>query len=579
MSGASAAGGMAMTGGTTAIGGATTVVGTSPAGGIANVGGAAAAGGSASTGGASSVGVSLSTGGATAVGSATTGGIASTGGASTVGGSPSTGGATAIGGVTTAAGTSSTGGSVSTGATTAVGGASSAGGTDAAGGSDASGGANTTGGTPPHTGTIGQKCSENGYCQSDHCVDGVCCESDCAEQCKVCNLEGQPGHCVAKTCPATQGCNINTDGKCGPLVYTQVAVSDTFTCAVVSDGTVRCWGSNLYGQLGLAGTGDRGVPFLVPGRQNVRSVATGYGFTCTLLWTGQVDCWGVNFHGTLGCDSPAASDIGPLCTPYPSGSKVSELIAGGELPCARLEDGTVQCWGRNEYGQVGNGTNGHAFQPSTVINVANATAIASGVWRACAVIDNKTVKCWGNNVEGNLGNCTNENSDVGVPVYGIDGISSTAASVSLSSDHTCVLMGDASIRCFGMDDAGQLGDGGGGQSWCPVISMYPTTPALSINVGDYFTCAQVGDDSVQCWGSGDHGELGDGFFGGSTSPVTVALPDGVSIVSLATKYSHVCALSSAGRLWCWGWNANGQLGIGNNNDSAMPMEVAPPSNN
>ena len=377
-------------------------------------------------------------------------------------------------------------------------------------------------------------------------------------------------------CLSPMVCNINTDGDCGPAVYTQVDVADTHTCAVVSDGTLRCWGGNGLGQLGPATTGNHLVPFQIPDQQGVRSVATGWGNTCVLLWSGQVNCWGYNVNGSLGCFAPVASNNGPLCTPFTAGSTVEEIIAGAERGCARLANGTVQCWGRNDHYDLGDGTKTTSFSPVVALGIADATAIATGLWQACAVIADGTAKCWGANERGQLGNGTLAANPVATLVYGIDGIASRVVSVSPTEDHSCVLLADASVRCFGENLYGGLGDGKTVTTTVAVTSQFPKT-AIAVASGAKSTCAIIGGASVQCVGYGALGQLGNGTFAQSLTPVTVVLPEAVSVKSLAARYNHVCVLSDEGRLWCWGANSAGQLGNGATANSNVPVEVAAPS--
>ena len=420
------------------------------------------------------------------------------------------------------------------------------------GGADATGGVLSTGGVPSTGGSPGS----GGTTQAlPDAATGTCAaNSDCA---------------------SPMVCNVNTDGNCGPAIYTQVDVADTNTCAVVSDGTLRCWGGNAQGQLGPASTVNHLVPFLIPDQKAVRSVATGWAFTCVLLRSGQVNCWGYNVNGELGCFAPVTSNNGPLCTPFAAGSPVEQIVAGAERACARLADGTAQCWGRNDHYDLGDGTRTNSFGPVVASGIANATAIASGLWQACAVMADGTARCWGANDRGQLGNGTIAANPVATLVYGIDGIANRVVAASPTEDHSCVLLADGSVRCFGEDLYGGLGDGKTVTTTIAVTSQFSKT-AIGIASGAKSTCAIIGGTSVQCVGYGAFGQLGNGTFTQSSVPVTVALPEGVSVKSLAARYNHVCALSVDGRLWCWGVNTSGQLGNGSTANSSVPVEVAAP---
>lgn len=553
------------------------------------------------------------------------------GGAATGGGSESSlpSGGTAFGG-TGSGGTSGAGfGGVWTAGTTHAGAAGE--------GSAAAGAASVT--TPP-------RCQFDRDCQSTHCVDGFCCDSPCTEQCKACNLAGTEGRCtrVIKAQPvgartpcknpgtvcggicsgaddqcsypdsstvcelsprclspftrldgkACNGegacassiqsscyprfCNVNTDSKCGPATYTQVDVNAKHTCAIVSNGTVRCWGANDYGQSYLPAKKNYLVPTDLGFAYTAKSVAAGWGHSCTLLHDGEVLCWGSNFNGSLGC-MESSLDYPQLCKAFPADSGVRSIEAGNEQTCALRDTGRIYCWGRGDQGQIGDGGSGdtgHRFTPTLVYGITNAASVAGGLWHTCAVLSDGAVKCWGRNDQGCLGNF---GADAIYPkpvaVNGIDGTLGRAKAVDPSVASTCILMDDGSIRCAGSNSNGQLGAGGSSSSNCPVPVQAPTKFSALAN-GAFFVCGVVSPKSVKCWGRGDQGALGNGDFVDSPTPVDVLLPEGVEVASIVAKLHHVCIIDTKGRIWCWGDNDYGQLGNGTQDDSAVPVLVPSP---
>jgi len=246
----------------------------------------------------------------------------------------------------------------------------------------------------------------------------------------------------------------------------------------------------------------------------------------------------------------------------------------------------MACWGRNDFGEVGDGTSGrdglggfidaHRRAPVDVLGVRDAVQMAAGVWHTCAVSEDGTVQCWGRNEDGALGTGNTTDRSIPTPVIGIDGTNAGALSVAATGDHTCVTLRDGSIRCFGQNPFGQLGDGSTLSTPIPVLAQPPMT-ALTVVVGGRFTCALVTNDSVACWGAGPDGELGNGAYADSAAPVTVALPRGVSVNAIVSKYQHTCVLSTEGRIWCWGANAYGQLGNGTVDAANRPVEVRGPT--
>jgi alpha-tubulin suppressor-like RCC1 family protein len=374
-------------------------------------------------------------------------------------------------------------------------------------------------------------------------------------------------------------CNVNIDAKCGLPVYTQVEVGQAHSCAVVSDGTIRCWGSSAYGRLGPEITDDKFKPFAIPDQTNAAAVATGWGHTCVLARDGKVSCWGANFNGNLGCTDSMLTMTPTRCTPFDAGMGVTQVAAGGEQSCARLATGRIKCWGRNDWGQAGNDSFESQYTPSYVVGISDAIAIAGGTWQTCTVLGNGSVFCFGDNEQGILGAGDQEGDRIGhpVPMFGIDGLKAKAIGVDVSETSSCVVLDDHSLRCSGDNSYGELGDGQTKSSSVPVLAQ-PSLKAQAVAVGDYVTCALVNSHSVKCWGRGaPYGGLGNGVYANSLDPVDVLLPTDVSFTAVTAKANHFCALSATGRIWCWGDNTFGQLG----NDSyvwnsAVPVEVIAP---
>ena len=177
------------------------------------------------------------------------------------------------------------------------------------------------------------------------------------------------------------------------------------TCALLSDGTAKCWGYNGYGQLGDGTTSNRYIPVSVSGLTNAVAIASGAYHTCALLSNGTAKCWGLNNYGQLG-DGSTSNRYTPVSV---SGLTNAVAIASGEYhTCALLSDGTAKCWGRNNYGQLGDGSTSNRYIPVSVSGLTNAVAIASGEYHTCALLSDGTAKCWGLNNYGQLGDGTTD---------------------------------------------------------------------------------------------------------------------------------------------------------------------------
>ena len=264
-------------------------------------------------------------------------------------------------------------------------------------------------------------------------------------------------------------------------------------------------------------------------------------------------------------------------------SAATAIEAGSFHTCARLDDGTVRCWGLNDSGQLGDGTTTNALTPVTAAGVAGAAAVSGGGFHTCARFSDGTLECWGRNDSGQLGDPATTTFSSATPVR-VTGITS-ATSVAAGGFHTCALFGDGSVRCWGQNDYGQLGNGTSDPVPDTPTTFNPTpvavsgiTSAVAISAGGWHTCALLRDGTIQCWGQNTYGQLGDGSPitrpapGRSSTPVTVT---GITTaIAIQAGIFHTCALLADGTLRCWGRNDEGRLGNGTTADSSTPTIVS-----
>ncbi len=345
----------------------------------------------------------------------------------------------------------------------------------------------------------------------------------------------------------------------------RIHASNFHTCALNDDSSAHCWGNNDYGQLGNDTTANSLAPVTVTGLVDAIAIATGSNHTCALLVDGTARCWGANYYGQLGNNTTNVDSSTPVTVTGLADAVA--ITAGGNHTCAVLADGTARCWGwNNDYGQLGNGTiGGWSSIPVTVTGLADAIAITASSGHTCALLADYTVRCWGNNSAGQLGNGTTTNSLTPVTVSGI----TDAVAITASDYHTCAVLGDGTARCWGLNSYGALGDGTTTGSVIPV-TVTGITDAVAITAG-YHTCAVLGDGTARCWGPNWKGQLGNGTTTDSSAPVTVtSITDAVAI---SAGYSHTCALLADGTARCWGLNGSGQLGNGTTADSSTPVPV------
>ncbi|MEX1193993.1 MAG: chromosome condensation regulator RCC1 [Dehalococcoidia bacterium] len=339
------------------------------------------------------------------------------------------------------------------------------------------------------------------------------------------------------------------------------------TCAVTTDGSVQCWGDNNSGQLGDGTETDRPTATPVVGLDPpAKIVALGDSHTCAQSATGAVSCWGYNGEGELGDDTGVDSPIPVDVIGLDSG--VSDL-ASGELHTCAVLSGPVQCWGFNGSGQLGSGTDNDAFAPVTVANLNNAVQIDGGEDDfTCAVTASAAAKCWGNNADGRVGDGTTENRQVPVQV---SGLGSGVDTVSAGGNHDCAMMANHSVRCWSSNFQGQLGIGTEDAGSLVPVEVHDMDDAVEITTGAFHSCALTTQRNVYCWGGNANGQLGDGTNFNRSEPV--AVKNQTEVVHIAGGYYHTCAVREDGSVWCWGGNQSGQLGDGTLNASNIPIRV------
>jgi|GEM_PF-1342087 len=358
-----------------------------------------------------------------------------------------------------------------------------------------------------------------------------------------------------------------------------VAAGASHTCSLSSRGDVTCWGYNFDGQLGNGTTTNSTTPVTVdfPTGTVGTTVTAGDFHTCAILNTGTTTCWGSNDNGQLGNGSNTDSAT-PVTVDLPVGATATTITAGSFHTCAILNTGTTTCWGNDFYGQLGNGSNTDSTTPVTVdLPVGTtATTITAGPYHTCAILNTGTTTCWGSNDNGQLGNGSNTDSATPVTVDFPTG-TTAATAITAGAAHTCAILNTGEVSCWGRNFSGQLGNGTTTNSTTPVTVTLPVgTTATTITAGDLHTCAILNTGQVSCWGRNVVGQLGNGTTTDSTTPVTVDLPTGTTATTITAGDLHTCAILNTGTTTCWGNNFYGQLGNGTTTDSAIPVLVGAP---
>lgn len=306
------------------------------------------------------------------------------------------------------------------------------------------------------------------------------------------------------------------------------------TCARTGSNTELCWGSNGGGQLGLnadAGVTDN-LPHPIPGAVQGLPSATGGpapgNFNSCAISGSDLICWGANAPGGMlgrGSVNPATGAAGKA-TAIEAG--VLQGSPGYDYSLALLADGTVLSWGNNGAGQLGRVTGGTDIVPKPVASITGVTQISAGLAHACAVNGAGAVYCWGDNTFAQIGQGAASNQPVNVPVVVPMPASKKATQVSCANYHSCALMTDGSVACWGRNNSGQSGGfagDAGDAAYNPVpvptaVEIKLSGKALAVGAGGAdannpsgYTCALIEGGSVQCWGSNADGELGRGDAG------------------------------------------------------------------
>jgi alpha-tubulin suppressor-like RCC1 family protein len=316
-----------------------------------------------------------------------------------------------------------------------------------------------------------------------------------------------------------------------------VAAGSSHTCALLTGGTVRCWGNNPDGQIG---DGTSGVNRLTPATviisantplTNAVAIAAGSNHTCALLAGGTVACWGGNDAGQLGTGTAGADRLTPATvntSPNTPLTNAVAITAGSAYTCALQAVGTVRCWGNNVFGELGSGDTAPSSVPVIVGGLSNAVAItAGGSFYTCALLANGTAKCWGFNANGQLGDGTTTNRLTPVTVKDATGSNLTiAVAITSKGSHTCALLANGTARCWGLNSSGQFGNGTTTSSPAAVAVgtfLNPLTNAVAITGGSSHTCALLADGSARCWGLNTSGQLGIS----NTAPSNIAPTPGI----------------------------------------------------
>ena len=310
---------------------------------------------------------------------------------------------------------------------------------------------------------------------------------------------------------------LHFPGSQAGSIYSASTVQASYyhTCAVLDNGSAKCWGEGQVGMLGTGDNNDRRTPtqVLLGWQSGTPSLATEVGqgsgsgghHTCTIMVDGTIQCWGEDFGGQIGHGGNSGWHTTPYPVFMPPGKTAVQVSNGGHHTCAIMDDHSLYCWGENSEGIVGVGESGTDVTTPYPISLPagrTAVAVSTGWKNSCVILDDGTGMCWGLNTVGQVGDGTTTDRDEPTPIT-ILPTSSTLAAIAIgggggtgatnggeSGTTTCALLNNGSVACWGKNDVGQFGDGTTTSSTSPRYALLPPgRTAISIDVGRYHACS------------------------------------------------------------------------------------------
>ena len=368
-----------------------------------------------------------------------------------------------------------------------------------------------------------------------------------------------------------------------------LSVNKSNACVLDEAGKIWCWGKNESGQLGNLSFDDSEDPVEVDlGNRNMVDVKTGTNHVCALDDAGNIFCWGSNGSGQLGYGKGASSVISGVPQPTRviiksdiNEKKVSLLSCGYESTSAVDEDGNLYFWGRPDLNSLEYSHIAKIEGTGDEREYGDVAFFGTGAAHKCLLDSEGDVYCWGNNNRGQLGNNSDESSDQPEKID-VSGVlnDKNIKMLSVGEYHNCVLDAENKIYCWGDNGRGQLGNGQIVSSKVPVeVNMNGDLNGKTVKTvkcGTEHTCALDTEGTVYCWGANNDKQLGDNTGTDKLYPTKVytdvALKD-KKIVNIDTGRDHTCAVDENSKIYCWGANMKGQVGVGYTSANYNPVAV------
>jgi len=372
---------------------------------------------------------------------------------------------------------------------------------------------------------------------------------------------------------------------------TDIYVGTNDSC-FIDNGHAKCWGGNGDGQLGYgpnASALGADMPSIDLGTgRTVRELAVGNQHTCALLDNYGVKCWGYNLYGQLGYgNTTTVTTMGDSLAYVNLGGNVAHIAAGNNHTCAIMSTGDVKCWGHNSRGQLGVGNSINIGDyPNPVFTSASfgsgktAIQIALGSDFSCAILNDHTVKCWGANINNQLGQDGGVTGDIGITSNQLSnlspilvGVDKTVSQISAGLSHVCAVLNDGGVKCWGLNTYGQRGYAAsyGTGNNRPYVNYGPSYMSTAyVYASGNNTCVTTTENKIKCWGQNGNGQLGQGnttsvgainnMYDDTILPF-IDLGTNRLVTKVVAGSAFSCALMIEGTIKCWGSNVNGKLGL------------------
>ena len=356
------------------------------------------------------------------------------------------------------------------------------------------------------------------------------------------------------------------------------------TLAIKSDNTLWSWGYNFYGQLGLGSVfSETSSPVAVTASTSWSKISHGYTHTLGIKTDGTLWAWGYNLYGELGDNTVGGIKNSPVLVSGPASTSWTSIAAGRNFSLAITSTGQLYAWGLGTSGQLGDSSTTSKSSPVLVSGPATTSwsTVSAGSWFAAAITSTGQLYAWGDNSYGQLGDVTSTNKSS--PVL-VSGPATTSWSiVDAGASHATAVTTLGRLYAWGLGTSGQLGDSSTTSKSSPVLVSGPATTSWStVSAGYTHSLAITSLGRLYAWGEGSAGELGDNSTTLKSSPVLVSGPATTSWSTVSAGgggggYGISLAVSSLGRLYAWGSNVHGELGINSTANKSSPVLVSGPA--